>query len=161
MTIEELEQQVAILKAEIEKLKNENKKRELKPWRAKGDDEYYIIQAIGMVGREKEIGHPYDDSRYAFGNYYRTKELAKRDIKDLAIRNKIRQYHDELCPEYNFIPRCENYSVIYCHCTFHYCVYWSWDTQAYGEIYFDTKEHAQMVCDILNAELNKQKGNNT
>ena len=47
MTIKELEQQVNNLKAEIEKLKNEKKQRELKPWRASQNTNYFYLDSMG------------------------------------------------------------------------------------------------------------------
>ena len=50
-----------------------------------------------------------------------------------------------------------NYFVLYSLVEMKYITSWNRIAKEIGTIYFDTKEHAQQVCDILNAEL---KGTN-
>ena len=156
-----LEQQLAVIQAEIEKLKAEEQSKEVKPWRADEDGRYYAIYAGGAI---LELGEDFSvdcDEIFSFGNYYRTRELAEQDAKELALRGKIRQLRDALCEGYVFTGY-ENYYCIeinvcegrlYVGCGFAL-------ERSIGQIYFDTKEHAQQACDILNAEMRKESVGN-
>ena len=95
-----------------------------------------------------------DDSQYTFGNYYYTKELAEQDAKKLKLRNRIRQYRDVLCENYKYNPCKSNWYIVFCNELVKYGVVSTNAIEEIGQIYFDTQEHAQQVCDILNAELN-------
>ena len=153
-----LEQQLAVIQAEIEKLKAEEQSKEVKPWRADEDDRYYAIYAGGAI---LELGEDFGedcDEIFSFGNYYRTYELAEQDAKELALRGRVRQLRDALCEGYKFIPNRQNFCILYDVENSEYDVGFLETNKAIGEIYFDTEEHAQKACDILNAEMRKESG---
>lgn len=155
-----LEQQLAVIQAEIEKLKAEEEHNKVKPWRADEDGRYYAIDADGEI---LELGEHFGvdcDEMFSCGNYYRTRELAEQDAKELALRGKIRQLRDALCEGYQFVYDKLNYFAFYCHADGGFQVYGCTACQSIAEIYFDTKEHAQTACDILNAEMRKESGGN-
>lgn len=154
MTIEELEKQIASLQEEVRKLK-EIKSTE--PWRAAKGEWYYYIDSDGSVVKDLEDYSEVHLHRFQLGNYYRCKELAHQDINELRLRNRIRQLHDVLCAGYQFKQDKCNYFVLYSLVEMKYITSWNRIAKEIGTIYFDTKEHAQQVCDILNAEL---KGTN-
>lgn len=154
MTIEELEKQIASLQEEVRKLK-EIKSTE--PWRAAKGEWYYYIDSDGSVVKDLEDYSEVHLHRFQLGNYYRCKELAHQDINELRLRNRIRQLHDVLCEGYQFKQDKCNYFVLYSLVEMKYITSWNRIAKEIGTIYFDTKEHAQQVCDILNAEL---KGTN-
>lgn len=154
MTIEELEKQIASLQEEVRKLK-EIKSTE--PWRAAKGEWYYYIDSDGSVVKDLEDYSEVHLHRFQLGNYYRCKELAHQDINELRLRNRIRQLHDVLCEGYQFKQDKCNYFVLYSLVEMKYITSWNHIAKEIGTIYFDTKEHAQQVCDILNAEL---KGTN-
>ena len=160
MTIKELENQISNLQTELEKLKQAEKekkkeeKNKLRPWRAEEGGNYYYINSNGEVFSDVDGRFGIDDSQYTFGNYYYTKELAKQDAKALKLRNRIRQYHDVLCENYKYNPCKSNWYIVFCNELVKYGVVSTNAIEEIGQIYFDTQEHAQQVCDILNAELN-------
>ena len=160
MTIKELENQISNLQTELEKLKQaekEKKKEEenkLRPWRAEEGGNYYYINSNGEVFSDVDGRFGIDDSQYTFGNYYYTKELAEQDAKKLKLRNRIRQYRDVLCENYKYNPCKSNWYIVFCNELVKYGVVSTTVIEEIGQIYFDTQEHAQQVCDILNAELN-------
>lgn len=149
MTIEEIEKQIFCLQAELEK----KKKEQSKPWRANKYCEFYYISETGVVREIADLHSAYDDMKYDYGNYYHTKELAERDAKKLTIRNKIRRYHDMLCPEYEFTKDTMNYIIKYNYDDGYYQVDKCYNLEVIGVVAFDTFEHAQAVCNILNADL--------
>lgn len=160
MTIKELENQISNLQTELEKLKqaeeekNKEEKNKLKPWRAEEGDNYYYINSNGEVFSDVDGRFGIDDSQYTFGNYYRSRELAEQDAKELKLRNRIRQLRDVLCENYEYNPCKDNWYIVFYTITAEYGIGKTFATKEIGQIYFDTQEHAQQVCDILNAELN-------
>lgn len=160
MTIKELENQISNLQTELEKLKQAEKekkkeeKNKLRPWRAGFEEFYYTVDADGEVFEWVENRDDCDDEIYEYGNYYRSRELAEQDAKKLKLRNRIRQYRDVLCENYKYNPCKSNWYIVFCNELVKYGVVSTTAIEEIGQIYFDTQEHAQQVCDILNAELN-------
>lgn len=163
MTLNELEQRLSALKseqdkltAELEKLKAEQS--EVKPWRADYNAPYYFIRENGMLtpGYHRDERDEVDNRLFRTGNYYRTRELAEQDAKELALRGRIRQLRDALCEGYDFKKNNNNCYIYLDKSLGEYKVASVSIANFIGEIYFDTKEHAQTACDILNAERNKE-----
>ena len=165
MTLNEIEQRLDALQAEkdkltaeLERLKAEEQSKEVKPWRADEESRYYAIDADGEI---LELGEHFGkdcNEMFSCGNYYRTRELAEQDAKELALRGRVRQLRDALCEGYQFINGVSNWII-----------YFDTEEEKFyaderilcnyvGVICFDTKEHAQQACDILNAETRKESG---
>lgn len=160
MTINELEQRLSALQvekdkltAELERLKSEEEHKGVKPWRAKGDCLYYYVDTDNSTSAMVEDTHIKDTARFKCGNYYRTKALAEQDAKELALRGRVRQLRDALCEGYQFVNNVSNWLI-----------YFDTEDEKFyaderilcnyvGVICFDTYEHAQQACDILNKEL--------
>lgn len=167
MTLNEIEQRLEALQAEkdkltqeLERLKAEEESKEVKPWRAASGDIYYGISSNGTPFWVWEDGISLDNIRYDNGNYYRTRELAEQDAKELALRGRVRQLRDVLCEGYQFNnnPDIRNWVIVYNSNISEYRVTFSSGIQDIGVIWFDTKEHAQKACDILNNELEMERG---
>lgn len=152
--IEELEKQIANLQEEIRKLKEINR---AEPWRAAKGEWYYYIDSDGSVVKDLEDYSDVHADRFRLGNYYRCKELVHQDVNELRLRNRMRQLRDAICEGYQFESSKWNWYIYYSLTEMKYCVSWNDSSKMISTIYFDTKVHAQQVCDILNAEL-KQKG---
>lgn len=161
MTLSELEQRLAALKdeqdkltAEIERLKAEQ--AEVKPWRAERGNCYYALGTNHDIVGVREMTDNFDSGNYSVGNYYRTRELAEQDAKELALRGRIRQLRDAMCEGYQLEINKECYSILYNHSTKRFFAECVNNVTSVAEIVFDTVEHAQTACDILNAERNKE-----
>lgn len=162
MTLEQIEQRLSALKEEQDKLtaelaKLKSEQAEVKPWRAEHNMPYWIIDTCNGVNVHSDWEDPNDDKRYSCGNYYRTNELAERDAKELALRGRVRQLRDALCEGNRFVENELNYSIRYNHKTRMYQPSYSANVQIIAGVYFDTEEHAQQACYILNAELIKEE----
>lgn len=149
MTIEELEKQIASLQEEVRKLKET---KTIEPWRAAKGEFYYCIDSDGIVVKDLDDYNEVHLRRFQFGNYYRCKELAERDLDEIRLRNRIRLFHDTLCQGYQFDNNKCNWYIYYSLTEMEYCISWSSSSKLIGTVYFDTEKHAQQVCDILNAE---------
>lgn len=167
MTLNEIEQRLDALQAEkdkltaeLERLKAEEQSKEVKPWRAGEGDKYYYIDIINKVATTAEAYLRVDFDAYSCGNYYRTKELAEQDAKELTLRGRVRQLRDALCEGYQFIDDGNNWYIIFSVKTAKYEISSNPYFRSIGNIYFDTYEHARQACDILNAEMRKESGGN-
>ena len=167
MTLNEIEQLLDALQAEkdkltaeLERLKAEEQSKEVKPWRAEYSSKYYYVSDGGVIDCHLDDRDECDNILYSRGNYYRTEALAEQDAKELALRGRVRQLRDALCEGYKFVPQERNFYVFFSHID--KCFHHEWDADAefIGAIYFDTYEHAQQACDILNAEMGKESGGN-
>lgn len=148
--IEDLQKQIASLQNEIKKLKES---KGAAPRRMDKDEQYYLISIGGDIIKIIENYTPVDTGLFQFGNYYYSKELTERDLDEIRLRNKIRLFHDTLCEGYQFIWGNCNWFIHYSYVKNEYQINYSIENHTIGTVYFDTREHAQQVCDILNAEL--------
>ena len=155
-----LEQQLAVIQAEIEKLKAEEEHKEVKPWRAEYSSKYYYVSDGGVIDCHLDDYDECDNILHSRGNYYRTEALAEQDAKELALRGRVRQLRDALCEGYRFVPSGNNFYVYFDVLEKYYFVSIGSFNCVVGTVYFDTKEHAQTACDILNAEMRKESGGN-
>lgn len=158
MTLEQIEQRLSALKeeqdkltAELERLKSEQ--AEVKPWRAEKNAGYYILQNNGDICCFEETGFVIDTKRHKIGNYYRTRELAEQDAKELALRGRVRQLRDALCEGYTFTPHSDNWEIYYDVIDEKYKTNECILCHSVGVLFFDTKKHAQQACNILNMEM--------
>lgn len=97
-----------------------------------------------------------DDERFDNNNYFKTAERAKEVVDKINFLLKLERLHDTFCPDFNLGLRdgldVEKYYVYYnfvheqwmSSCMIH--------ASSAVQVYFSTKEIAQKVCDILNAE---------
>lgn len=139
MTLNEIEQRLNALQAEKDKLTAE-------------------LEQLKEVSTVLDWRGNFDDKRYYCGNYYRTRELAEQDAKELALRSRVRQLRDVLCEGYQFVPGGNNWYIIFSVKTAKYETSSNPYFRSIGNIYFDTYEHSQQACDILNAERGKESG---
>lgn len=163
MTLNEIEQRLDALQAEKDKLTAElerlkSEEAQVKPWRAEHGENYYHITPCGNVLVDNEIFHLVDDNLFNYGNYYRTEALTEQDAKELALRGRVRQLRDALCEGYQFVPGRNSFCVCFDVLEKYYFVSIGNFNYVVGTVYFDTKEHAQTACDILNKERGKESG---
>lgn len=157
MTIQELEAKIKEFSLELEKLKKEEETKQIKPWKSGLGEQYYYVSHVGECLEwftHTNLNSDFNDRCYDFGNYYRTKQLAKQDAKEQKLRNRVRQLRDTLCEGYKFN-----------RADYNYCIYYSTRDKKFefgeryvfyiGEIYFDDAEHAEQACNVLNNEFNE------
>ena len=159
MTLEQIEQRLNALQAEndkliaeLERLKAEEQSKEVKPWRAEYRSKYYYVSDGGVIDCHLEDYDECDNILHSRGNYYRTEALAEQDAKELALRGRVRQLRDALCEGNQFIDDGNNWYIIFSAKTAKYETSSNPYFRSIGNIYFDTYEHAQQACDILNKE---------
>lgn len=88
--ISELEQQLAMLRVEVEKEEKENKR-----WRAEEGYKYWFVDGDGIPKWWHEYSRDIDGFYYDTHNYFQTEEEARKYAKVLEIERQLRKFADE------------------------------------------------------------------
>ena len=91
--ISELEQQLATLKAEVEK--EEKEKDPNKRWRSKDGDIYWFVDSDGTPKWWHEYSRDIDGFYYDTHNYFQTEEEARKYAKVLETEKQLKKFADE------------------------------------------------------------------
>jgi hypothetical protein len=142
------DQRIAVLEAEVKKLE------EPKPWKPKNGERYYYI------GRTTGVLYSYwtcsdaDVVCYRIGNCFPTEERAKQVSEKIKMLLKLELYHDMFCPDYvpDWRSNMHKHYVFYNKDKKKWDIDWSVNLKRSTEVYFDSEETAQEVCDLLNWE---------
>ena len=96
----------------------------------------------------------YELDRYNENNYFHSATRAREVLEKFKMLLKLERLHDTYCPDY--VPDWNSgdwkYSVFYHNTVERYEVEGAAAFEDKIKVYFPTKEIAQKVCDILNAE---------
>lgn len=92
--ISELEHQLAVLKAEVEKEEKENKSTN-KRWRGRCGQNYYYVAHDNSVRYKTDYYIPLDEFRYYNHNYFRTEEKAQKYANVLETERQLKKFADE------------------------------------------------------------------
>ena len=71
----------------------EEKKVEKIMWRAEDGEEYCYVGNRGIIMVDKEDGHCADENRHEFGNYFRTKEDARKAAE--LVKAALKKFHED------------------------------------------------------------------
>ena len=71
----------------------EEKKVEKIRWRAEDGEEYCYVGNRGIIMVDKEDGHCADENRHEFGNYFRTKEDARKAAE--LVKATLKKFHED------------------------------------------------------------------
>ena len=147
--VDELKQRAINLKAKLEK------SEEPKAWKPERCELYLYIDSIGEIRKTCWDNYNVDQFHYNLGNCFPTEERAEQVAERFKMLLKLERYHDMFCPD--FVPDWddayqEKYYVYYDT----YKNQWGWGyLLGYHHLegtYFDSRETAQKVCDLLNQE---------
>lgn len=172
MTKTEIENKIYDLKRIIESCKNiikanENEIKKLeaekeKPVfeRVKKGEGYYSIRK-GIAGEFisdllTEENTSFDKKYFENNNYFHTKERAEEVADKINFLLKLERLHDVFCPDYK--PNWNDKSKVKWAATFDYnkgkyAPFYNTALDDNTIVYFDSKETAKKVCEILNKEL--------
>lgn len=150
LSIENLEKKIADLKESLCSIENEPV-----AWVPKIGDEYYNILGDGSIHAYDFEGGEYDECACCYGNCFKTAQRAKQVAEKFRMLLKLEQYHDMFCPDY--VPDWDDSDKR------KYFVYYDSDREtwfcghrrtlkSYTEVYFDSFETVQKVCELLNTE---------
>lgn len=154
--IENCKKTIESSEKEIEMLKSKKSTFE----RVKKDCNYYYVDISAgraVADFQPEFYGPFDDTNFKNNNYFLTRERTEEVANKINFLLKLERLHDIYCPNYK--PDWNNMEENKWYATFDskdkkYTRFW---TNVYLEavVYFDSRETAEKVCEILNAELDK------
>ena len=147
-TIERLEMQIEELKAEVERLKNEEALKRTEHYyflNIDGDGDFYIDEDNDGI----------TTNYYDNWNYFLSEESSERFLSAVEELKVLQHYHEIYCPSY--VPDWndedeEKWYIIFSASTKKYCYDYSF-IEYRTTIYFDSEETVKRVCDELNKEL--------
>ena len=147
--VDELKQRAINLKAKPEK------SEEPKAWKPENGENYWYVDDAGEIIETSWDNYRSDQLYYNLGNCFPTEERAEQVAEKFKILLKLERYHDMFCPD--FVPDWDNaYQEKYYVYYDTYKKQWGWGCLlGYNRsevTYFDSKETAEKVCDLLNQE---------
>ncbi len=158
--IKSMETALKAAKEERDRLLNQQKKQESKFERVEKNENYYYLEFGSVLGTatiysEAETGHHIDKNRFDNNNYFHTEERAQEVADKINFLLKLERLRDTFCPDY--IPDWNNnneqkYFVFYDNGSNHYESSVVIAVEYEPTVYFPTREIAQKVRNVLNAE---------
>lgn len=159
-TIEKTEEMIKVAEQERDRLADQRREQEPKFERVGKCEPYWTLTLDGAAyGCEcTEHGENcFDDTdNFESNNYFKTEQRAQEVADKFNFLLKLERFHDMFCPDYvpNWSEQDETRFAIYFDVTNkRYGSCYSLYAQEICGVYFPSKEIAQKVCDILNAEL--------
>lgn len=153
--ISELEQQIATLKAEVEK--EEKEKDPNKRWRADESCLYWFVQSNGTSSGLYECNKDYDNFRYDTHNYFKTKEDVEEYAEVLETERQLKKFADEHNDkiDWNDNNSVKNY-LCYNYNAYSIFIDSVWAVREPRVIYFSSKEIAEQAIDEIGAKKIKE-----
>lgn len=150
--ISELEQQLAMLRVEVEKEEKENKR-----WRAEKRDRYWFVDGDGIPKWWYEYSRDIDGFYYDTHNYFQTEEEARKYAKVLEIERQLKRFADEHNGEISWSNNssAKRY-LFYDYSTQSICTRSVWTLKEPRVIYFSSKEIAEQAIDTIGEDKIKE-----
>ena len=146
--ISELEQQIAELKEAAQK------QYEPKAWKPKAEEDYWYISESMSATNADFCENDFDNRVIKSNNCFPTKERAEEVAKKIRMLLKLERYHDMFCPDY--VPDWSSDDAKFIVDYDEGEKQWGCDRifliRDATQVYFDSKETAKKVCDLLNGE---------
>ena len=158
----DIEKKLEALKAEflekLEALRKEaeaqKKQEEPKPWKPEAGEEYFFVNNDLSIYCFCNYNDEEDRYNFEIGNCFRTGERAEQVAKKMRLLLRLEQLHDMLCPDY--VPDWSSddgkYIVIYDEVEKQWLCDVIFLIRDAVQVYFDSEETTQKVCDLLNGE---------
>lgn len=164
MNKEEINRKIEILEKEIAELKRDVEELEEPKFERKcnlGDFFYFIsvspcnsLKNMLCVNKTRDTHSVSDDCFFDNNNYFHTQERAEEVAKKIKVLLKLGRLHDIYCPDY--VPNWGDVFEIKYHVYFdHKRDSWECDSKTISQandVYYQSEEIAQKVCNILNKE---------
>lgn len=156
--ISELEQQISILRAEVEK--KEKEKDPNKRWRAEEGHTYWLVDSDGEPVWWHEYSRDIDGFYYDTHNYFKSEEEARRYAKVIETERQLKKFADEHNGKIDKIDWSDNDSVKHYLC-YNYIkqsifIDSAWVRRYPRVIYFSSKEIAQQAIDTIGEDKIKE-----
>ena len=144
--LELTEEQVEVLK-QAEKKKT-GWERVKKSWLC------FCHNAYNECAYDSEFGGEATDKLFDCANYFSDETLAKNIIRAQTLQRKLWRRSAELCDKVDWTNKdIKKYCIRYAYENNNLYVNTRWTCRGFGEIYFDTEEHAEQVIKEFRDEL--------
>lgn len=142
--LELTEEQIDVLK--------QGEKKETGWERSEQNQKYYVNYAEGY-GYTTECFEHIDTNRYEKANYFSDEALAKNITRAQTLQRKLWRRSAELCEKANWNDSTTKFGIYYDYYRQSLFTRAIYILNNFGQVYFDTKEHAEQVMDEFNDEL--------
>ena len=144
--------ELELTEEQVEVLKQAEKKET--GWeRSEQSQTYYVNYADGY-GLATESFDSIDANRYEKANYFSNETLAEDIQRAQTLQRKLWRRSAELCEKMNLRDsETQKYCITYDVDNNVLYVSSAWSLNDFGQVYFDTKEHAEQVIEEFNDEL--------
>lgn len=144
--------ELELTEEQVEVLKQAEKKKT--GWeRSEQSQTYYVNYADGY-GLVTESFDSIDANRYEKANYFSNETLAEDIQRAQTLQRKLWRRNAELCEKMNLRDsETQKYCITYDVDNNVLYVSSAWSLNDFGQVYFDTKEHAEQVIEEFNDEL--------
>ncbi len=116
--------------------------------RVKAKEYFYILENI--VESDDDVSTKYDDKNYNDANYFSNEELINNIIRAQTLQRKLWRRSAELCKGGNWSSWC---CIYYDYKEHKFNTISSCYLKDFGQVYFDTEEHAQQALEEFKDEL--------
>ena len=135
--------------------------------RVKRMETFYTISLDGNAfvfeQFETESSEDFNNNCFKNNNYFKIRERAEEVKSKIELLLRLERLHDTFCPDYkpNWNDNSEPKYFIEFDCEDNIYVLNYTDYYYRTDVYFPSQDVAQKVCDVLNAELERNKENET
>lgn len=145
--------ELELTEEQVEVLKQAEKKKT--GWeRVKESWLYFCHNAYNECAYASEFGGAATDKLFDCANYFSDETLAKNIIKAQTLQRKLWRRNAELCEKMNLRDsETQKYCITYDVDNNVLYVSSAWSLNDFGQVYFDTKEHAEQVIEEFKDEL--------
>ena len=143
--------ELELTEEQVEVLKQAEKKT---GWERSEQNQTYYVNYADSFGYTTECFATIDTKRYEKANYFSDEALAENITRAQTLQRKLWRRSAELCEKVNWRnPKTKKYYIIYDYDDDDLCVDFCVLIRGFGEIYFDTEEHAEQVIKEFKDEL--------
>lgn len=156
--ISELEQQLAVLRAEAEKEEKENKSTN-KRWRAEKGENYWTVSDYRRVKVEVDFGADSsgDSFRYDTHNYFQTQDEARKYAKVIETERQLKRFAEEHNDKIDWTNINQTkWSLYYSYSGYEVGIAVRCVTKDARVIYFSSKEIAEQAINTIGEEKIKE-----
>lgn len=144
--------ELELTEEQVEALKEADKKKT--GWERVEIGEKYFINAITVAQEERETGSSTDNTCYKNASYFANETLIKNILTAQLLQRKLWRRSAELCEKVDWANKdIKKYCIRYAYENNNLYVNTRWTCRDFGEVYFDTKEHAEQVIEEFRDEL--------
>ena len=155
MDKKEMEDKIKAMEEELKQLKEELNKEEKGYFKPRANKEYYCVN-YASVFKYDWYDTNFDNICYNMANCFETKEEAEKVLFEQTLLRKIRRFRDTYDEGVDWND--ENYGKYFIHYDYHFkkvVINYAYTYRSINEIYFKSREVAEMCLEEFRDELEK------